>query len=163
MIALYRGTGPIAAAIRWQTRGSYAHASWVCADGSCIESHGKSGVVHVPSPFTQNKGLADIYVVEGLTHAQHAAVEGFLQRRVGSGYDWLGVARFLSGVNRNNMERWFCSELVAEACEMAGLPLHRTDAWRISPSTLAWSVQLRLAYAGVGPEWHAAMFGGITE
>lgn len=164
MIALFRGTGPIAAGIRWQTRGDYAHAAWILGDGSCIESHGKSGVVHVRHPWVQNDGPADIFTVSCLTGGQMVAINSFLLRQVGAAYDWLGCVRFLSGVNRNNLERWFCSELVAEACEMAGRPLLRTDAWRISPVTLSWSTELRPLASGVDLDWWRSTFcGGRTK
>lgn len=163
MIALFRGTGPVAAAIRWQTRGAYAHAAWILRDGSCVESHAKSGVDWMDHPWVQNDGLADIFEVKDLTDAERRKIESFLVRQCGNGYDWLGVLRFLSGVNRNNVERWFCSELVAEGCEMAGRPLLRTDAWRISPVTLGWSTELVPIARGVGIEWWGATFGGMRN
>jgi len=153
MICLHHGTGPIAAGIRWQTRGAYAHASWMCADGTVIESHAKCGVAHVANPWVNNEGPVDVFSMRCLTGGQILHIQNFLLRRVGAGYDWLGIIRFLSGVNRNNMERWFCSELVAEACEMAGRPLLKSDAYRISPVTLSWSTELEPVQMGATQAW----------
>lgn len=161
MIVCFRGTGPIAAGIRWQTRGKYAHAGWLCRDGSFIEAHGKTGVAKSRHPWVINDGEADVFGVHGLTYEQHKRIESFLRLQVGEGYDWLGVVRFLSGVNRNNYRRWFCSELVAEACEEAHVPLLLTQPWRISPATLAWSTELTpIARAVTLPWWNAKFNSG---
>lgn len=159
MILLYKGTGLIAQGIRRQTRGNYAHAAWMFSDGSVVESHIKCGVVHVANPWVNNEDDPDVFTMRCLTGSQIVRIQNFLLRRVGSGYDLLGVIRFLSGVNRNNMERWFCSELVAEACEMADRPLLKTDAWRISPSTLAWSTELVPLRARADRAWWNERFG----
>jgi uncharacterized protein YycO len=158
MILLYHGTGPVAAGIRWQTRGAYAHAAWLCGDGTVIEAHAKCGVAHVAHPWVNNDGPCDVFAVRCLTAWQTACVQNFMLRRVGSGYDWLGCIRFLDHVNRNNMERWFCSELVAEACEMAGRPLLNTDGYRISPSTLSWSTELAPVRAKADFAWWEERF-----
>lgn len=158
MILLFRGRGPLAAAIRWQTRGAYAHAAWMCDDGSVVESHGLSGVVHVPHPWVNNRGPVDVFSVRGLTRSQGAMIKNFLMLRLGAAYDWLGCARFLSHVNRNNESRWFCSELVAEACEMAGRPLHNAAACLLSPVTLSWSTQIDPVRMAADKEWWSERF-----
>ena len=159
MICLFKGSGFVSAAIRWQTRGAYAHAAWLCGDGSVYEAHAKCGVAHVASPWVNNGGPVDIYGLRCLTFGQTLQIQSFLNRRVGSGYDWLGCVRFLDRVNRNNMERWFCSELVAEACEMAGRPLLKAEGYRISPSTLAWSTELVPVQMGATRAWWHEKFG----
>lgn len=159
MIILFRGTGPIAAGIRWQTRGAYAHSAWMFGDGSCVESHGRSGVVHVESPWFKNDGVADVYSIRCLTGGQIVQIQSYLLSQVGAGYDWLGIVRFLSGVNRDNTRRWFCSELVAEACELAGRPLMRADAWRLSPTTLSWSTELVPVKLNATFDWWLEKFG----
>ena len=159
MICLFRGTGPVAAAIRWQTRGAYAHAGWLCADGTFYEAHGACGVAHSLHPWVNNSGPCDVYGVRGLGAAQYREIKGFLRSQLGAGYDWLGVLRFLSGANRDNYARWFCSELVAEACERAGRPLLSADAWRVSPSVLAWSTELYPAKRRADLAWWEARFG----
>ncbi len=156
MIVFFRGSGPIAAAIRWQTRGEYAHCGWWARDGNFYEAHAWHGVTRSPSPWTRNRGRADAYALLGVTDEQHEAITAFCFAHVGAGYDWMGCARFLSGVNRNDSNLWFCSELCAEACESAGFPLLHTQAWRLSPVTLSWSPHLRLARRGISK-------GGVWE
>jgi hypothetical protein len=160
MIVLFQGTGPIGAAIRWQTRGKYSHAGWLCRDGSIIEAWHQGGVLHSDSPFVLHGEGAkfDVYSVHGITSEQSRKVEAFLHEQVGSGYDFVGVLRFLSHVNRNNYKRWFCSELVAEACEEAHLPLLMTEAWRISPTALSWSTELHPVSMGAGISWWEAFY-----
>lgn len=160
MICLHHGTGPVAGLIRWQTRGAYAHASWLCSDGTVIESHAKCGVAHVANPWVNNEGPVDVFAIRNLTAKESAHALNFMVRQIGHGYDWMGCARFLSGVNRNNVERWFCSELVAEAFEMAGRPLLGADAYRISPVTLSWSTELVPVKLGADREWWDARFSG---
>lgn len=153
MIALYRGTGLIGSAIRWQTRGDYSHAAWICEDGSCIEAWHRGGVRHVASPFAAHRdALIDVFVVSNLAPWQQRLIDSFLRAQVGAGYDWLGVARFLSGINRNNYGRWFCSELVAEACEEAGRKLLHAPAWKLAPSHLPWSTEVTLLHSQMGAE-----------
>jgi len=153
MICLYHGTGVIGSAIRWQTRGPYSHAAYMRRDGTAVEAWHLGGVMQSASPFALHGEDAqmDLYMVPGLTYRQQDAIEDFLSEQVGCKYDWLGVVRFLSGVNRDNPERWFCSELVAEAHEVGGRPLLRAPAWKLSPSTLAWSTDLRLVARNYSP------------
>jgi len=107
-------------------------------------------VVCSGSPWENNRGSEiDIYALPGLTDRERGRIENFLARQVGAKYDMVGVIRFLSGVNRNNWSRWFCSELVAEACEVAGRKLLNTEAWRISPATLSWSTEIELLCDGI--------------
>ena len=56
--------------------------------------------------------------------------------QVGKPYDWQGVVGI--GVRRKwqDMDAWFCSELVAWAFQEAGQPLFRVHAWRITPRDL---------------------------
>jgi hypothetical protein len=116
-------------------------------------------VAHVAHPWVNNAGPCDVFAVRGLTYGDSRRIEEFLARRVGSGYDWLGCVRFLSHVNRDNMERWFCSELVAEACEMSGRRLLRADAYRVSPSALAWSTELVPVLTGADFAWWFDAYG----
>lgn len=162
MILFFRGSGPVAALIRWQTRGAYAHCGWLARDGRFYEAHGHGGVQVHASPWVLNSGPADAYSVRGLTAGQASRIEAFLAATVGHRYDWWGVVRFLSGVNRDNDTRWFCSELVAEACTSAGRRLQNTDPWRLSPSTLAWSPDLLLAAGNIHLPWWRARFHPST-
>lgn len=160
MILLFRGRGPVGWLIRKQTWSDYSHAAWLCRDGSVIESWYQGGVRHSPSPATVHgpKVTFDAYAVRGLGKSDIDRIELLLHERVGRGYDFFGVARFLSRVNRNNENRWFCSELIAECCELAGKPLLRAPAYRIAPGHIAWSTETRLYAKDVGMDWWAKRF-----
>lgn len=156
MIVLYNGgTGMIGTAIRWQTRGPYSHAGWMARDGSSFEAWHMGGVMHLETPFSLHEPgtRVDIYDLPGLRGTQRDRIEDFLRAQVGCGYDWFGVLRFLSGINRNNSDRWFCSELIADACRSAGRPLLRAASWKLSPSHLAWSTEARILHSQVDRSW----------
>lgn len=54
--------------------------------------------------------------------------------QIGAGYDWLGTFGIALRRDWQEPDRWFCSELVAFAFQMAGHPLFRADALpRITP------------------------------
>ena len=165
MILAYHGTGLIGAAIRRQTRGKYSHVAWCGMNGDVIEAWHIGGVLHSDNPFVLH-GLDakfDVYSVRCLTGIQTLHTWQFLLSQVGKGYDFAGIVRFLSGVNRNNWDRWFCSELVAEALENAGRPMLQTEAWRLSPVTLCWSNELTLAAQNVGIEWWTETFQRLLK
>lgn len=161
MIALFRGKGLISAAIRQQTRGAYTHAAWLFPNGQVIESHFCGGVQLSDSPFVLNGIDADfdVFAVKCLTGVQCGVISSFLRARLGRRYDTLGIIRFLAGVNRDNENRWFCSELVAEACETAHRPLLNTAAWKVSPETLSWSTELTLVESRADVSWWEKTFG----
>ena len=63
-----------------------------------------------------------------MTDKEHDAIESFLLAQVGKKYDYIGLFRFLPIVrwfikSNDNTEKWFCSELVSEACKQAGREL----------------------------------------
>lgn len=162
MIVLFRGTDPLSRLIRLQTRGEYSHAAWMLRNGSVIEAHMRGGVVHSHSPFVRNATEIDVFAVRGETLGRRKAVEAFLREQLGAGYDAMAILRFLSKVNRDNYDRWFCSELVAEACEEAGMPLLRAPAYLVSPVTLSWSTELELVVSRAGIDWWEERFGRVA-
>ena len=148
MIALYRGKSRISRGIRWQTRGPYSHAAWLCSDGSVYESWHRGGVVHsesvgsIHTPGTE----VDLFAVQ----VDNAQVERFLESQLGKHYDWRAIMGFVSRCPQlaDEQDKWFCSELVFAACAFAGVGLFRLGkpepvrAWEVSPSKLAWSNEL---------------------
>ncbi len=153
MIALYRGSGLLSRVIRWQTRSEYSHAAWVRADGSVIEAWGFYGVRHVATPWSihREKESVDLWAVDGITRTQTRLVENFLVSQLGQSYDWLSVLRFVSRQPAPDDERWFCSELVAEALRKAGLPLLNAPSYLISPGHIPWSLSVSLVWRNITP------------
>jgi cell wall-associated NlpC family hydrolase len=69
--------------------------------------------------------------------ADAKAVIEAAKSQIGKPYDWLGV--FGIGLHRDwqDPDRWFCSELVAWAFDVAGQPLFRRDSLRrVTPQHL---------------------------
>lgn len=141
-VVLFKGHGPVAAAIRWQTRSRYAHAAILTSDGTLIESKGNTGV-HAVAGWKKTED-AELFQVGGfgLTDREENAAVGWLSEQIGKPYDYLMVARFLDREqeNRKSSGKWFCSELVFAAYQKAGINLLRdTEPWEVSPGMLARS------------------------
>jgi len=158
VIALYKGRSRFSRIIRLITRGPYSHAAWICRDGSVIEAWSGWGVRHVAhlGALHQVGTQVDIYDIPSLSHDQQTRIETWLITQLGKPYDWPAVLRFLPLPWRNrdressaSQGSWFCSELVAAACEAAGLRLLAVHPYMISPSMLAASPLLRLACSRV--------------
>ena len=144
MIALYRGRSWVSKAIRWQTRSVYSHAAWVMGDGSVIEAW-QSGVRHVANLSVAHtpKTVVDLFAIPNMIDHYKNHVEKFLLEQLGKSYDYRGVLRFLSRRQGKNPDRWFCSELVAEACNQQWLPLlRRVDSSAVSPGMISYSPYL---------------------
>ncbi len=138
-VLLYQGSGFVSSLIRWQTRCAYTHAAILRPDGQVLEAREFAGVQLVPYAVRPGE-IVDHFRVAGLTAQQWREVLDFGERRLGRGYDYLGVLRFLSRRSGGNPDRWFCSELVFAALETAGLPvLSRIHAVEVSPALLARS------------------------
>jgi uncharacterized protein YycO len=144
MIALYRGVSLLSRAIRTFTRTDYSHAAWVCEDGTCFEAWHPGGVRHRHSPYAGHTPgtLIDFYSVAGLDAETRFAVHAFLRREVGEPYDIGGVLRFVTRRRAANPDAWFCSELVVEALNHAGLKTLRAAPHELAPGHLPWSLEL---------------------
>lgn len=136
-ILLFHGRGILSALVRWQTRSRWSHAALLLPDGKTI-------IEAWPGKGVQQKTITDWAGVEAfdldLTEGQWANAIAFARSKIGCGYDYLGVARFLTRRERDNPARWFCSELVFAALDRANAPpLARIKAWAVSPELLAIS------------------------
>lgn len=136
-IVLFRGRGIISALIRWQTRSDYSHAGILMPDGRIIEAwQGKGVRVKWLSDWCD----VDLFGVHGMTPEQWQAAIGYCKAQIGKKYDYRGVFRFLSRRKVPADDRWFCSELVAKALEVAGVKLFNyIDASEIAPGMIACS------------------------
>lgn len=145
-LAFYKGRGLISRLIRLQTRGKYSHVGVLMDDESIVEAWHVGGV-------RWNAGLGtahalgtevDIYLIEGVTKMEKARAMGFLRSKLGRGYDFRSVFRFLTrrDERQEDSDRWFCSELVAATFAHAGVRLLTAPPARISPEVLSWSPRL---------------------
>ena len=61
------------------------------------------------------------------------AVIAAARSQIGKPYDWTGVFGIAFRRKWQRGSKWFCSELIAGAFEMAGEPLFRVSVFRITP------------------------------
>jgi hypothetical protein len=148
MILLYKGKSWISKLIRWHTRGDYSHVAWWLRDGTVIEAWHKGGVTHNDNPGTLHTPGTEIDVFdfspEGRASLSETAAEDFLHKQVGKKYDLRPViSGFVLRLNRNNPDKWFCSELVHAAARAGGLSLlKRVPDHKVSPTLLNYSPHL---------------------
>ena len=141
-IAAYRGKSFVSRAIRWQTRGVYSHIAVMLSDDEIVEAwHNPARVRIIKSlsdghtPGTQ----VDIFEVP-TTPEQDAIIRSFLLAQVGKKYDFAGVVRFMSRRDKDNIDKWFCSELAFAAFQLAGVYLlRRIRAFQVDPVRLITS------------------------
>lgn len=148
MILLYKGKSWISKLIKWQTFGQYSHAAWWCHDKSVIEAWHKGGVSHSATPATLHKPGTeiDVFSVCGVTDdGEGFYVEQLLKEEIGSKYDFAPVLRgFPLRLNRDNPNKWFCSELVFSKVREREINLLRdVPAFKVHPTLLSYSPLLR--------------------
>lgn len=150
MIGLYRGTSLLSRAIQWRTWSCYSHASWICRDRQHCYEAWKEGVTYGRIDAHHKPGtVIDLFEVD-LPRKYHYAeaefyreVEKHLATQLGKKYDIRGLLSFVSRREKQNQDRWFCSELVFWALEQAGALLLRAPAYKVAPGTLSLSPLLR--------------------
>lgn len=138
-VQLHRGTGLVSSLIRWQQRGQYAHAS-ILINGTVYEAVSGDGVRAISVQGYEAEYRAGRIVTAPLTldPSVEAALELWLQARIGAGYDYPAILRFLTRSRERKAGRWFCSELVVAALQTIGLqPFANTAPWEVSPGLLA--------------------------
>lgn len=125
--------------IRWQTNGEYSHAAIQLPDGRIIEAW------HNPPKVRLRYKLSDwsnveAYDVVGMDAARWNEAVDWARKQIGKGYDFGGVARFITRWRKEQDEKWFCSELVFEAIRRGGVDLlHRIKCSQVSPTVLSFS------------------------
>lgn len=148
-VLLFKGKSVVSRLIQWQTRSPYSHVAVELDDGRIIEAWHIGGV----SMYKDRAAMAvyhevgteiDVYKPWALTAAQALNVERFLVSQVGKKYDFRSVFRFVSRRSAKENDKWFCSELVAEAFKYAGYPLLHGEAANFSPRDIAMSPNLAL-------------------
>lgn len=151
MIALYYGKSPLSRIIQFVTWSPYSHASWVSDDNFPTREYEAwsrgvtcdAGIGATHTPGTR----VDLFRVRGLTPEQDVAVERFMKRELGKGYDWMGLTNFVTRRPATPIQQlhWFCSELVFAAHASAGMRLLReVEPWKVNPGTLAMCPYLDL-------------------
>ena len=149
-IHFYRGSGFLGWAIRWRTWGKYAHVA-IEIDGWIYEAiEGKGVIKRAICSSPEKCNPCNCQEKSDLVLKAPKAIKGrakrFLEDQVGKPYDYWAILGFVSRRNRQEDDKFFCSELLAEMMVHCGLPLFdRVDAWKISPSLASISPNLREA------------------
>ena len=136
-VFLSRGTGIIAALVRWQTRSQWSHCGLLLPDGSVIESVSGDGVHNVN--LTDTEGY-EFFVVEGMAPEQWKMAIDWAFLQVGKKYDYWSVVRFVWRGHFPENDKLYCAELVFEALAKAGVNLlDRIVSWEVAPQHIGIS------------------------
>ena len=148
MILLYKGVSPISRGIRWATWSEYSHAAWEFEDGRVIEAwtdsvippRGSVRVAENASVRHTPGTVVDRFGVECLTASRRELVEKLLLDEVGCGYDFAGIFGRILRRESQHKENWFCSELVFDKLQKAGINLlERVESWKVDPGMIRLS------------------------
>ena len=153
MIRLHFSADPsfISRGIRFLTRFEFGHVGFLTELGTIIDSHIIYGNGVQERPYNYGNWsrvmVCDILGPKGV----HERIERTARAWVGAPYDWTWILAF--GLQRDweEPDSWGCSELVAECCYRAGLPLHNyrtVSVKRITPRDICLSPFVRKRYEG---------------
>lgn len=120
----------ISRAIRFITWSEFSHVDVVLPDGGLLGAHLDG--VKIRRPETQKFTKTARFTVS-MTPEQEARFYEFLYKQVGKPYDKTAIFGILVHRDWQEDDSWFCSELVAAACEYAGVSLIREKRNRITP------------------------------
>lgn len=136
----------ISGAIRFSTRSWASHVEFVDCETAATLGARWDGVKERPY-FIDHYSRIERFVVANVGYAYEWA-----QTQIGKPYDYSAITGIAFDRNWHEEDRWFCSELVAEAFIRIGYPILSTRPsnmlWRITPRDLLLSRQL--IYLGEG-------------
>jgi len=144
-VLLYRGSGFIGRAIRWQTRSPYSHAA-IVVNQWVYEAREFKGVIKRPLRES-DLDEAVWFNVKPFPSEKFSALVQWMESQVGKKYDYLMVLRFISRrqETRESTGKWFCSEFVFAALQKIGVLLfNHTEPYEVSPGLLPRSLRLEL-------------------
>ena len=138
----YKGEGFGSGFIKRFTFGNYSHVSFVFDLNDMVEEieaiQGKGVIRHKPKEDAAFDELVVSLTEEQILDAHIWAV-GLLDAK----YDWKGIWGFMRRKNKHNIDKWFCSELVAYVLMKVGHPLSRREPYRETPTSVMESLELK--------------------
>lgn len=151
VLAFFKGRGFISAVIRWQTDGPYSHVAAMRDWNHLTEAWQFKGVQTRTITEWSDVDFYRLWV----TVAQKEKFFAYLDSCVGMRYDYRGVLRFATRSMPSENGKKFCSELIMDACEFAGIRIfnEHVRAQQVDPNRLSWSTALE------GPYCHQALYG----
>ena len=128
----------ISRVMAWFSFARWTHVALVCEDGFVLEASGYGrphGVRLVPFGEWVHKHLDCVSAF--LPHPHPEKVEELCRSQLGKPYDWAWLFGWVLRNRRlQNHDKWVCSELIAWACNEAGMPLFSGETWRVTPQML---------------------------
>lgn len=141
-VRCYNGKGGFSNLIKWFTFGSFSHVSLILTlnDNSIKECEAREGRgVQVKDPELFGD-FVDLFVP--ITEDQRIGVYNLFCDLLGADYDWKGIWGFMRRRDRNNPDKWFCSELVAYLLLKVGYPISRREPYQETPTSVYESLRL---------------------
>ncbi len=140
------GEQPISRAVRWFTWSPYSHVAIINNEtGEGWESITGSGVRLTNLPRVLRS--ADKHTIRYID--ANSSLEDFLNKQIGKKYDYGAIFGFVFRKNWQAKDKWFCSELIAEAFSSVNNPILAKISWRVTPGNLLASPKLSV-YPPVG-------------
>lgn len=125
MVVGFKGTSFGSWVIRKGTFGEYSHVEWL-HDINAMTGFGafhKNGGVNYTGPHLHNTGTPYVVWEIECLQRQYDKFAEFSLAQKGKSYDWKGILGFPTFKDRNSADKWFCSELLTAACQLAGIRL----------------------------------------
>lgn len=134
-VMFYKAEGKLSdKLIRWWTKSKYSHCEILFENGLMFSADGwNSNGVRYTSQFTPENW--DVITIP-LNEYKVKYLKMWCDDRVGQGYDWTGVARFVLPFLPQIEDRWFCSELLGAALKFIGVLSGEVDNHGLSPQGL---------------------------
>lgn len=119
--------------------GPYSHGELVFSDKMTGSAWARGGVQLRRLPDSHY--AADIWDFYSLPDRLEPTARRWFAENAGAGYDPIGCVRFAIGIVRQNADRWYCHEAIAESLGLA-------DSWRKTGG----------AFVADGPKWWPGEF-----
>lgn len=108
-IAFKRSTNFLEYLISWFTFGPYCHVCIINDKNECYSCDKNYGV------FKYNFVKPELFDYIELQSSKEKEILNFLENELGCKYDVLGVVRFIIPFIKESKDKWFCSEIMAQA------------------------------------------------
>ena len=120
--------------IRWWTNSKYSHCEILFENGLMFSADGwdSKGVRYTSQFNPENWEVVTIT----LDDYKVKYLKMWCDDRVGKGYDWTGVLRFVVPILPQLDEKWFCSELCGAALKYVGILSAEVDVHGLSHQDL---------------------------
>lgn len=122
---------PVSYAIKLLTWSEYSHVGFILNDNVVLDSTFTAGGVKIRS-FDEIKKHSSRILIREYPRISSDSIN-WAKSQIGKPYDFTAIIGIPFRRNWQEEDRWFCSELVAWACEKAGTPIVNKEKWRVTP------------------------------